>query len=442
VATPVDLRAASSSLRPGELGVAIVGGGAPIALTPPPPGGARAQTVTVPLPLPGGAGRLSLRADVRAEGGGALWAGRALLVAAFATALLTFAAFRRRALPTIDDTPTARRPTAPPEPWQPNAPTAPMAPMPTARGKRAEHARFDFGGDGPTPIPQLLPTHESAPILVDPRGDRLASRFRLLRPLGRGHAADVYLAQSLLPGVPGTVALKIFDATDSDEQRAFLDAARRQRQLDDEHVARVFDVGDGNPAYVAMEYVEGCTLALIERELFARGEALPLGDSVAVVAAVCRALTAARPLVHGAIKPSNVLVGRHQAIKLADFGAPASRSHRFAPEQYAGKPADARSDAYAVGVLLHELITGQRHDAAADDDDAGRWPPLPAPSTIRPELPRALDGVVAKATRFGPRGRYGSARELLAALLSATRREVAPAPSRPLDEWVERVRRS
>ncbi len=452
LATRVDLTPLEMSLDASGLAVAIIGAGAPIALTRAAPGnGAGGQMVTVALP-PLGEARLSLRAEVRTSGGAALWAGRALLVAAFAAALVTFAAFRRRAPPSLDDAPTAPQHARLPEygTAQPNAPTM-LPTMTTVRGKRAEHARFDDGDAAalaaawsapmPTPITQLTPAHESAPILVDPRGERLASRYRLLRPLGRGHAADVYLAQSLLPGAPGTVALKIFNAPDSSERRAFLEAARRQQEIDDAHVVSVLDVGEGDPAYVAMEYVEGCTLALLERDLFARDEPLPLGESVAIVAAVCRALEAAAPLVHGAIKPSNVLVGRHHAVKLADFGAPPSRSHRFAPEQYAGKPADRRSDVYAVGVLLHELLTGRRHDAAAGDD-AGRWPPLPAPSTIRPELPRALDALVGKATRFGPRGRYVSAGELLLALDAAARSAAAMMPAVRLGDWVERVRRS
>ena len=437
VATHVDLTPIAESLRARGLAVELVGVGAPLPLTSWPDGdaAARAQSVSVPLPpIDGVSAKLALRAHVRSGGGGALWAGRVLLLAAFAAALSTFVVFRRRTMPPLDDAPTERRRHTPPA--MSGIPARPLDLGPTAREKRAEPWR-----PTPTPITQLRPSLESAPIVVDPRGDRLAGRYRLLRPLGRGHAADVYLAQSFVPGAPATVALKLLGGADSAARRAYLAMARRQASLTDEHVAAVLDVGDGEVPFVAMEYIEGCTLAAVLRELGGRDQALPLPPAMAVVAAVCHALDAARPLAHGAIKPSNVLVGRHGAIKLADFGAPVVASECGSPEQYAGKPADRRSDVFAIGVLLHQLVTGRRLAPAAPGAD-GAWPPLPAPSTIRPALPRTLDAVVAKATRFGPRGRYASAGDLLAALHGAAPGAIAASSSVRIGDWVDRARRS
>jgi len=207
------------------------------------------------------------------------------------------------------------------------------------------------------------------------------------------------------------------------------------------NVAQVLDVGEGEVAYVAMEYVEGCALEALLADPFRRDEPLPLPQTLAIIGAMCRALEAARPLVHGAVKPSNVLVGRHNVVKLADFGAPPSATDRHAPEQYAGKEAEHRSDVYAVGVVLHELLTGRRMQVTGGGDPK-RWPALPAPSAVRTFLPRALDPVVAKATRFGPRGRYGSARELLAALQDAAAEAAETAPAAWLGDWVDRARRS
>ena len=452
VATRVNL---SSLALPG-LSAELEGAGEPVALSAAhPPDGARTVIVPVPLGDVGARGTpppLTLRAAVRAGGGAILWAGRALLVAAFIVALLTFAANRRRALPSLDDAPTARQNTRAP---QPNAPQQPLAPMATAKEKRSADGNgplvLAWNAHTPTPITQLRPAMESVPLLVDPRGDQLAGRYRLLQSLGRGHSADVYLAQSFVAGVPGTVALKILGAPDSPERAAYIEAARRQMRVAHASVAQVLDVGSGGAAgaggdiaYVAMEYVEGCTLETLLRDLFARDEALPLAQTVAIMAAVCRALEAAQPLVHGAVKPSNVLVSRHNVVKLADFAAPPSASDRHAPEQYAGRTPDRRSDVYAAGVMLHELLTGRRMaiGAASGGADAKRWPPLPAPSTVRADLPRALDAVVGKATRFGPRGRYATAGELLAALWRATE-NASPATSNAwLGDWVERARRS
>src|SRR5207247_1385800 len=169
-------------------------------------------------------------------------------------------------------------------------------------------------------------------------------------------------------------------------------AARGPARVSHPNVVQVFDVGSEDIGYVAMEYVEGCTLEAMLRDLQARDEPLPLPQTIAIVAAICRALDAAmeahddrgqrRPLVHGSLKPSNVLVGRHNAVKLTDFGAPPSASDRQAPEQYAGKAPDRRSDVYALGLILHELSTGRR--TPPPPGDTLQWPPLPAPSEVRP----------------------------------------------------------
>jgi serine/threonine protein kinase len=364
---------------------------------------------------------------------------------------LTFATNRQRSMPPLDEAPTARRATLWPrvraereraerEENELNAPRLAITPLPTARAKRAPESPMPWSGSMPTPITRLEPAHESAPIVFDRRGDQLAGRYRLLQPLGHGHSADVYLAQASVAGAPGTVALKLMRGADSPARRAFLDSARRQMRVAHVNVVQVVDVGDGEVAYVAMEYVEGCTLEVLLRDLYARAEPLPLPQAVALMAAMCRALDAARPMVHGAVKPSNVLVGRHNVVKLGDFGAPPSPADRMAPEQYAGKRADRRSDVYAAGVVLHELVTGRRVAVAAADE--GRWPPLPAPSAMRSGLPPALDDVVAKATRFGPRGRYATAGDLLAAVTRATREAIAGAETGWLGDWVDRARRS
>ena len=418
VATRADLAPLTASLQAAGLGAELLGAGEPIALTVARSGEGGARAITVPVPFTvadGTAPRLSLRASVRAGGGATLWAGRALLVAAFLMALLTFVSDLRRAMPALDDAPTA--------------------PVPTN-----DHLVLAWSASMPTPITQLRPAQESMPPAPDPRGDELGGRYRLLQPIGRGHSSDVYLAQSFVAGAPGAVALKLMKGRDSAERRLFLDAARAQMRIAHPNVARVLDVGDGDAAFVAMEYVEGCALEALLGDLFARDEPLPLPQTIAIVGAICRALEAARPLVHGAVKPSNVLVGRHNVVKLADFGAPPSATDRYAPEQYTGKPADRQSDVFAVGVVLHELLDRPAHAGV------GRR------SQALAGAARAVDGAADVAARARRRGGQGDALRRARALrlgeraprraARGRRRRGRDAPEAWLGDWVERARRS
>jgi eukaryotic-like serine/threonine-protein kinase len=197
-------------------------------------------------------------------------------------------------------------------------------------------------------------------------------RYRVIKRLGSGGMADVYSAEDQQLG--RRVALKLlYHRLAEDEQ--FVERFRREASsaagLQHPSIVSIFDRGEWDGTYyIAMEYVEGRTLKDIIRE---RGPAPPEA-AVDVVLQILRAARFAhqRGVVHRDIKPQNVLVDGEGRIKVADFGiarAGASdmtetgsvmgTAQYLSPEQAQGRPVDARSDLYSIGIVLYEMITGR-----------------------------------------------------------------------------------
>ena len=197
----------------------------------------------------------------------------------------------------------------------------------------------------------------------------------------------------------------------------------------------IFDVGEheGRP-YIVMEYLPGGSLA---DRLAAEG-AQPLGRALAWLRAAAAALDAAHEsgIVHRDVKPGNLLLDDEGRLHVADFGV-ASAAHLGAltetgtvvgtagylsPEQARGERATAASDRYGLAVVAFELLTGQRpyaRDSTTAEALAHVSAPIPAASTLRPELPPALDAALARGLAKEPGDRYGSAAELVEALRAA-----------------------
>ena len=250
----------------------------------------------------------------------------------------------------------------------------------------------------------------------------------------------VYRAQEV--GLGRRVALKVIAPELAEGQRfreRFLHESRVAASLDHPHVVPIFNAGeDDGVLFLAMRYVEGTDLG----KLLAAEGALEPGRAVGLLEQVAEALDAAheRGLVHRDVKPSNVLIavaaGKEHCY-LADFGltkrtgslsgvsAPGDvvgTLEYVAPEQITGDEVDGRADLYSLGCVLYESLTGQSPFPRATDV-ALLWAhvheePVP-PSKARPELPRALDTVFARALAKDPGRRYASAGELVAAARSA-----------------------
>ena len=271
---------------------------------------------------------------------------------------------------------------------------------------------------------------------ADLAGTLLAGRYRLERLIATGGMAQVWEATDLV--LDRRVAVKLLHAHLADDT-TFVERFRREAiaaaRLAHPSIVSIYDTysGDGMEAIV-MELVEGTTL----RQELDRRHHLPPAEAVRIGVAVADALSVAHQsrLVHRDIKPANILLCQDERVMVADFGIAKleeggdhtqegtmlGTAKYLAPEQVEGRPVDARTDVYSLGVVLYEMLCG-RPPFEADTDAATALARLhgdpPRPRQISADLPRDLDDVVMRAMARAPEQRYQSAAELRAALQAA-----------------------
>ncbi|GAA1811754.1 Stk1 family PASTA domain-containing Ser/Thr kinase [Agromyces neolithicus] len=273
---------------------------------------------------------------------------------------------------------------------------------------------------------------------VDPMIGRLIDgRYQVRSRIARGGMATVYLATDLR--LERRVALKIMHghlADDNTFKTRFVQEARSAARLAHPNVVNVFDQGqDADMAYLVMEYLPGITL----RDLLKDYRRLTAEQTVDIMDAVLSGLAAAHKagIVHRDVKPENVLLADDGRIKLSDFGLARGASANTAtgqallgtiaylsPELVTRGIADARSDIYAVGIMMYEMLTGEQPyvgEAPMQIAYQHANDSVPAPSSKNPAVPAEIDELVAWATSRDPDERPRDARELLDRL-----REVEP----------------
>ena len=264
-------------------------------------------------------------------------------------------------------------------------------------------------------------------------GRLLDGRYDVGRLVARGGMATVYEAMDTR--LERTVAVKVMHpalAADAEFVARFIREARSAARLSHPNVVAVYDQGsDGDVVYLAMEYVDGATL----RDLLRMRGRLAPADALAIFEQVLGALGAAHKagLVHRDVKPENVLLTEDGRVKVADFGLARAISSTVAsttmtsgliigtvsylsPEQVERGIADARSDVYAAGIVLFEMLTGEKpYSGGSPMEVAFRHvhERVPAPSTIVPGMSPDLDTLVQRATARNPDDRPRDASELL-----------------------------
>jgi serine/threonine-protein kinase len=257
-------------------------------------------------------------------------------------------------------------------------------------------------------------------------------RYRIMRKLGSGGMADVYLAEDEELG--RRVAIKILnDKHANDEQ--FVERFRREAKnaagLSHPNIVSIYDRGEAEGTYyIAMEYLDGRSLKEI---VVARGP-LPISDAIEATRQVLTALRFAhrKGVVHRDIKPHNVMADADGRLKVTDFGIARAgvsqmteagsiigTAQYLSPEQARGAAVDQRSDLYSIGVVLYEMLTGQVPFTGESPVEIAMKhlsdTPRP-PSLLRPEIPPDLDMVVLRALAKNPEDRFQTAEEMDAEL--------------------------
>ena len=251
----------------------------------------------------------------------------------------------------------------------------------------------------------------------------IGNRYRIVKLIGRGGMADVYLAYDVI--LKREVAVKVLKSDMADDDTAlerFKREAGAVTKLSHPNIVDVYDVGDdGDKHYIVMEYIKGYTL----KQLIKKRGPIPYKEAVWMMKQLAGALMEAHRnnVIHRDVKSQNVLIKDDGTIKLSDFGIALANGamqitkkdsvlgsvHYLAPELSRGKQASMQSDIYSLGIVFYELLTGDVPYKADNPVQVALMHiknDIPSVRSINPEIPQSVENIVIKSTAKNPSDRY------------------------------------
>jgi len=271
-------------------------------------------------------------------------------------------------------------------------------------------------------------------------------KYYLLERIGAGGMAEVFRAIAMGPeGFQRPLVIKRMLPHLSQDRafvEMFIDEAKLCGLLSHPNLVQIFEFGSVDESFfIAMEHVQGETLLAVEVKLAQAGRLAPVAASLEIVRQVCLGLHYAHSLqsstgqplgiVHRDVSPANLMLSFHGGVKILDFGiarvAEGLRETRtqagtmkgkvsyMSPEQIRMEPIDGRADIFAIGIVLHELLTGRRLFRSTNEYTRARMvleSEIPLPSTVNPAVTAAVDGIVMHALERNPQARYQDAAEM------------------------------
>lgn len=261
------------------------------------------------------------------------------------------------------------------------------------------------------------------------RGQKINERYEIIRSIGEGGMANVYLARDLI--LDRDVAVKILRgdlAGDEKFVRRFQREAIAASSLSHPNIVEMYDVGEDDGKYfIVMEYIEGRTL----KNLIKKRGALTLSETIDIMLQLTSGLSCAHDsyIIHRDIKPQNILILDDGRVKITDFGiAMALNSneltqtnsvmgsvHYLPPEQANGTGSTVQSDIYSAGILMYELLVGKlpfKGENAVEIAIKQMKDKIPSVCEINPDIPQSVENVILRATAKNPKNRYKTALEM------------------------------